>query len=342
MKRILIIKTSSLGDIIHALPAVTDAKRILGDVEFDWVVEESFADIPRMHPAVRNVIPVALRRWRKNYVAAWRSGEIKRFLHELRKVQYDAVIDAQALLKSALITRLARGKRFGLDYSAARESSAAWFYQHKVAAPRVKEAHAVVRMRTLFAHSLGYSVPGSPVDYGLSVAEQSLVSGNYVVFLHGTTWATKHWPELYWQQLAAKLSKAGIKVVLPWGNAIEQQRAHAIAAVCDGEVLPKLKVSLLASILQQAKAVVAVDTGLAHLSAALAVPTISLYGATDPSLTGTCGLKAINLSAQFICAPCLQRKCTYRGEHPVEPPCAQTLPPDLVWQQLQSVLTAYA
>lgn len=339
--KVLIIKTSSLGDVIHTLPALSDARQALGNVEFDWVVEEGFADIPRLHPAVRNVIPVALRRWRKNYWKAWRSGELKAFLKALRKERYDAVIDAQGLFKSALLTRCARGLKIGLNRKSAREGIAAWFYNRTIDAPKIKVAHAVVRMRTLFAKSLGYAVPQSPINYGLCIGGQSVVAGAYIVFLHGTTWATKHWPDEYWCALGQIIQQAGLKVVLSWGNELEKQRAEQIAAVCDAEILPKLKLTLLASVLRQASAVVAVDTGLAHLAAALDVPCLTLYGPTDPKLTGTSGPHAVNLAADFVCAPCLQRKCTYPKPHAVTPPCYQKLPPQQVWRQLQTIMASH-
>ena len=102
--RVLLVKTSSLGDVIHTLPALTDAQRAIPGIQFDWVVEEGFAEIPAWHPAVAQVIPVAIRRWRKHPLQTLRSGEWRRFKARLRETHYDLVIDAQGLLKSAWLT----------------------------------------------------------------------------------------------------------------------------------------------------------------------------------------------------------------------------------------------
>ncbi|GMR21437.1 MAG: lipopolysaccharide heptosyltransferase I [Gammaproteobacteria bacterium] len=337
--RVLVIKTSSLGDVVHTLPALTDASQALGDINFDWVVEESFAEIPAWHPAVDRVIPVALRRWRKHPIKAWTSGEWRRFKSEVRLHEYDKIIDAQGLLKSAWLTRKADGRRCGLAKTSAREPMAARFYHehHDIA----RGQHAVDRVRQLFAACLGYRVPDTPPDYGLDKTRLGRPTdmNNYVVFLHGTTWASKHWPEAYWLQLASDMSKYNVKIVLPWGNDEERQRAQRIADSCDAAHVPdRTSLSDMAAILNGARAVVAVDTGLAHLAAALSVPTIGLYGATQPGLTGTRGAKQTHLGVTWHCAPCLQRQCSDNTQAGVTPPCYSTLTPDRVCRELDKVL----
>ena len=203
--RVLLIKTSSLGDVIHALPALTDAARAIPGIKFDWVVEEGFAEIPTWHPAVDKVIPVAIRRWRKNLWQTIRSGEWKRFKQSVRATRYDLVIDAQGLLKSAWLTRYVKAPVAGLDKSSAREPIAARFYNRRLAVARGQ--HAVERVRQLFAIALGYDLPKGLGDYGLNV--ERLVElprkNPYVLFLHGTTWDTKHWPEAYWRELTERV-----------------------------------------------------------------------------------------------------------------------------------------
>jgi heptosyltransferase-1 len=340
MTRILIVKTSSLGDIIHTLPALTDAANAYPDVRFDWVVEEAFSEIPRWHSNVDEIIPVALRRWRKQPLVAYRSGELKTFYKKLREKSYDLVIDAQGLVKSALITRLARGTRAGLDRHSAWEPLACLAYQQRHAVLPLQ--HAVSRVRQLFAAALDYSVPTDTADYGIlkeRLAPLNLkLPENYLVFLHGTTWDSKHWPEEYWISLAKMAADAGYAVLLPWGSAREQQRAERISAHSSNiTVLPKLKLAEVASVLAHAKAAVAVDTGLGHLAAALAVPTISLYGPTDPKLTGTHGKNQQHIAAQFSCAPCLQPRCAYTGESRVQPACFGALTPERVWASLRAM-----
>ncbi len=310
--RVLLIKTSSLGDVIHTLPALTDAARALPGIQFDWVVEEGFAEIPRWHPAVANVFPVALRRWRKNLFKTWRNGEWQRFKDSLSQQPYDLILDAQGLLKSAFLTRYARGPVVGLDAHSAREPFASRFYQRGISVAWGQ--HAVERVRQLFAQALGYALPATTGDYGLNRARlgAAVADAPYVLFLHGTTWATKHWPEPYWRELAERLSTDGWLVRLPWGNAEEKARAERIAqALPTVQVLPKLNLAAVAAQLAGATACVAVDTGLGHLAAALDVPTLSLYGPTNAGWTGAYGRGQVHVASDFACAPCLKKTCRY-------------------------------
>lgn len=337
--KILIVKTSSLGDVVHTLPALSDAVRALPGIRFDWVVEEALVEIPAWHPAVERVIPVALRRWRKRPMTAVMSGEWRKFQRQLRAESYDKIIDAQGLIKSALLTRMARGTRYGLDRHSAREPLAALGYGHRFSIGKNK--HAIARVRELFAAVLGYPCPVTPPDYGLSRGRFSPIPADerYVVFLHGTAWASKQWPVEYWVQLARLAAEAGYKVYLPWGSEQEQQRAQRIAVQCpDVTVLPKMNLAGLAAVLAHARGVVGVDTGLAHLAAALSAPAVTIYGATRPELTGTVGENQMHLCAKFPCAPCGGRVCSYRGAADVQPACYQTVAPAKVWDTITPLL----
>ncbi len=348
--RVLLIKTSSMGDVLHTLPALTDAQAAIPGIRFDWVVEEGFAEIPLWHPAVAEVIPVAIRRWRRNPVQALRSGEWKRFKQRLQVHKYDLVLDAQGLLKSAWLTRYASAPVIGLDKQSAREPLASYWYDE-----RLKVAwgqHAVERVRQLFAQALGYPVPSGVGDYGLdrSYLQAGPVEENYLVFLHGTTWVTKHWPQLYWRQLAELAVARGLEVKLPWGNDAERIRAEQIAKGLPGvQVLPRLPLAGMARILAGARAVVAVDTGLGHLAAALDVPTVSLFGPTNAGFTGAYGNNQRHLTSDFPCAPCMSKTCKYvptpadakvfdlRQEQPL---CFTRLRPERVITELEELLAA--
>lgn len=349
--RVLLIKTSSLGDVIHTLPALTDALRALPGIQFDWVVEEGFAEIPTWHPAVANVIPVAIRRWRKNLWQTFKNGEWRQFKQRLRDTRYDLVIDAQGLLKSAWLTRYVKAPIVGLDKTSAREPMAARFYDRPYAVARGQ--HAVERLRQLFGQALGYAVPAGLGDYGLDRSRllEPGADAPFVLFLHGTTWDSKHWPELYWRQLAERMIGLGLEVRLPWGNPAEKARAERIAEGLENAVvLPKLNLAGVARILAAAQGCVAVDTGLGHLAAALDVPTLSLFGPTNPGLTGAYGKSQVHLAADYpACAPCLQKKCTYRptpeDQRQVDterewPMCFTRLNPERVANQLGSLLLA--
>ena len=340
--RVLIVKTSSLGDVIHTLPALTDALAALPGIRFDWVVEEVYAEIPAWHPGVEQVIPVALRRWRRQPLAALLSGEWSAFRRRLRESRYTQVIDAQGLLKSALITAMARGLRCGLDWASAREPLAALAYRKRLAV--AKDLHAVTRVRRLLAGILGYPYRAGMPDYGLRRErfQGPAAKTAYVMFLHGTLWPTKQWPEEHWIALGQLVNQAGASVHLPWGNVAEQARATRIAgALRYARVLQAMNLQAIAIALAGAAGAVGVDTGLSHLAAALEVPAVTLYGATHPALTGAFGKWQQNLSAAFPCAPCLSRACDYRGAISApHPACYSTLLPAAVWQALQSSMAA--
>lgn len=335
--RVLLIKTSSLGDILHVLPALSDAAAAIPGIRFDWVVEEAFAEVPSWHPAVDRVIPVAIRRWRKNGLRALLSGEWGGFRKQLRMEEYDQVLDAQGLIKSALVSWMARGERVGLDADSAREPLASRFYDRSIAV--AKGEHAVIRLRRLFAEALGYPMPKSPADS--AIRSQKLVAPDHspsILFVHGTTWVTKHWPDLYWIALAEIVNRAGYGVVLPWGSEEERDRAERIAAGHQATILPRCSLTELVGYFRQVDAMVCVDSGLAHLGAALDIPSITLYGATNPGLIGTLGAQQHHLSSDFACAPCLKRLCHYPEKGEVEPVCYQQLSPQVVWQRVTQLI----
>ncbi len=349
--RVLIVKVSSLGDVIHTLPAVTDAHRARNDITFDWVVEENFEEVPRWHPAVENVIPIALRRWRRNIFKTYLNNEFRTFKRSLQGVHYDLVIDAQGLIKSGVISRLSRGLTIGLSNRTIREPMATLFYNKVYSVPWTE--HAVDRVRQLFSRALQYEYDPELTDYGIDTSRisstNSTVDGKHVIFLHGTTWQTKHWPENYWRQLAHIATNAGYRVLLPWGNQEEKQRAEFIAAGNTMvNVLDKQSLTGLASYIQQSNGVIAVDTGLGHLAAALAKPTVSLYGPTNPGLSGTFGDNQLHLDSSLNCAPCVKKTCSYSGpgvteeyegqSFAVTPPCFASHSPGRVWQQFEKLL----
>lgn len=289
--RVLIVKTSSMGDVLHTLPALTDAMQAVAGIRFDWVVEEGFAQIPSWHEAVDRVIPVALRRWRKAWFSDPVKAERRAFRETLRAVRYDAIIDAQGLVKSAaLVTRLANGAKHGMDWQTAREPLASLFYsrRHHIA----RQQHAVERTRELFAKSLGYRKPQTQGDYAIArhFIEESAAGEPYAVFLHATTRDDKHWPEARWRDLLALMATSGLKIKLPWGAPHEEARARRLAEGFDYvEVLPRLSLEKVARELAGARLVVSVDTGLSHMAAALDRPNFTLYGPTDPGLIGGYG-----------------------------------------------------
>jgi len=338
--RVLVIKMSSLGDVIHSLPALTDVKKRFPEVVFDWAVEPTFSEIPKLHSDVDKIITVPYRAWRKDKKGASFFAFIKAIRKQCPKEGYDMIIDAQGLLKSALLACCIKGKRVGYSWGSGRESWASLFY-HK----RVKvtwKQHAVIRARKLFAHAFGYEVPKDTPDYGLNKPKAivPLPKLPYMVFLHGTTWVNKHWPEAYWRELAQIATSEGRAVLLPWGNEAEKVRAIKVAKdIPNAQVLPKLSLVELMSVLANAQGVVSVDTGLCHLTAALGTLNVSLYGPTEPKFSGAMGAKQYHLHATMSCAPCLKRTCQLKKTGVrVEPPCFEALNPKRIWRVLQNHL----
>jgi heptosyltransferase I len=288
MAAILFVKTSSLGDVIHHMPAVSDARRHRPQAQIAWVVEELFAPLAALHPAVDTVIPVATRRWRRAFFDPSTWSQIRHFAHSVRACTYDQVIDAQGLLRSALITRLATGVRHGYDRESVRESVASLAYdvKHRVA----WQQHAIARNRTLTGLALGYEPEGA-IDYGL---DRRVLAGpapeRTAVLLHATARPEKEWPVERWIALGHSLNARGYEVILPWGNAAERARSAQIAAALDRARVPDLRpLDDVARLIARATLAVGVDTGLVHLAAALGVPLAAIFVGTPPSLYGPMG-----------------------------------------------------
>lgn len=284
--RILFVKTSSLGDVIHHCPAVTDTIAAFPNAVIDWVVERPFAAIAKLHPSVRRVIPVAIRQWRKQLLrpTAWR--ELVEFRRTLRDDYYDLVVDTQGLLKSALISAQALGVRHGFDAASAREPVASSFYQRRHHVDRA--LHAVERNRALTGMALGVAVPAT-FDYGLKPPSTNPIelSTAYCVLLTMTSRADKLWPERNWIEVVRALAGLAIESVLPWGNETERTRCNSIVRQAGSGIVPRsMSLDELASGIASARVVIGVDTGLSHLAAALKVPTVGIYCGSDPGLTG--------------------------------------------------------
>jgi len=285
---VLVVRPSSLGDIVHALALVADVRKHRPDTAVDWVAEEHFASLVALDPAIRRVVPVALRRWRNDLLsrAAWREMAI--FRHELRRDRYSAVLDLQEQVKGAVIARLARGVRHGPDRASIREPIAT--LAHEVHHAIDPNQHLIDRCRQLAAMALGYRAEGPP-RFGIVApmpdASAAMPDRPYMIFLHATSRADKMWPEANWRALIAAFARAGFIVLLPWGTSDERARSERLAADQTAVRVPQRQsLEALAGLISRAELVVGVDTGLVHLAAALGTPTVSLFVATDAKLAG--------------------------------------------------------
>ena len=287
MANILFIKTSSLGDVVHHMPAVTDARKAHPDATFSWLVEEAFAPLVRLHPAIDTVIPVASRRWRKSLYAPATIAEIRASFRNIRAQRYDEIVDTQGLLRTAILTRTARGMRHGYDASSVREPLASLFYdvRHRVE----RDMHAVERNRILSGLALGYAPDEAP-DFGLDRARIGKDStSRYGLLLHATARREKQWPDADWIAFA-KLFAQRFELLLPWGTEAERARSEYIAAAVPGARVPdRAPLDQIAKLIAGAQFVVGVDTGLLHLAAALGVPVVAIFAGSKPALTGPMG-----------------------------------------------------
>jgi heptosyltransferase-1 len=278
-----------MGDVVHLLPAISDVAGYFPTTVIDWVVEESFADLPRLHPAVSRVITVAQRRWRRAPLSSVTLSEFGAFRTALKWHTYDIVIDAQGLLKSALLARFAKGKHAGQGFGHAREPLAALLYRQWLDVPWTLPAITANRRLVSSALYLPDKSASAP-DYGLRAAPLQadwLPATPYAVLLHGASADTKLWPEQDWIAAGAFLARCELRCVIPWGSDAERARAGRLAQQIPGAVVaPELSLAQAASLIAGAKIAIGVDSGLAHLAAALGTPVIALFNGSDPTRTG--------------------------------------------------------
>lgn len=304
--KLLIVKTSSMGDVIHALPVLADIQAHCPEAQIDWLVETPFHQIVKLHPRVRNVIPISWRKWRKNLGDAATRSAIASTLRQLRGAHYDVVIDLQGLIKSAAWAKLARGKALhGFDWRSAREPLASVAY-HRTHAVNT-ELLATQRCRQLCAQALGYALPLNS-DFGIAApalqasdwlaehaaANPSQSPSPYWACVHGSSDDARLWPAQDWLKLAQFAHGKGLAVVLIWGSEAERERSEQLrsamqAAGVNATVPPFLTIAQTAQVLASARCVVGLDTGFTHLAGALGKPTVSLHRTHDPALTGVKG-----------------------------------------------------
>ena len=290
--KILIIKLTSMGDLMHALPALTDASKQIPNIEFDWVVDESFSEIPLWHPKVNSVIKTNHRIWKRNIFSFKLLNEINNIKKILNNKNYDAVIDMQNNLKSAAVSYLIKEPVNGMDKESVREYLAHFAYQfkHSIA----KDDHAINRQRNLLAMSLDYKIKEEKLDYGITTNNfkkpKLQLPKNYLFLVHNASWPSKMWPISYWQELIKYINQEGFVGLLPSGSIEEYERAREIASVSDQCIaLKTLSLNETAFIINQAEGCICSDTGLAHLAALLNKPSVTMYSVTKTGLIGTKG-----------------------------------------------------
>lgn len=281
--KILIVRTSSLGDLIHMLPAISDIKKHIPGANIDWVVEEAFTEIPRWHAAINQIIVIAYRRWRRSWWSAQSKAERATALEQLRSVEYDLILDMQGLMKSVWLVRQAHGVKHGLDWRSTREPLCSFFYdfRHRVEIWQP----AVARQRQLASLAFDYE-PDGPPDFGLNHLVETVTTTPYAVIMPSASRDNKLWPSADWQAIFDRLQNHGLELRLLAGNDIERERAQQlIGSRPDAAVQPASSLTELATLLSGARLMVGLDSGLTHLSAAVGTDTIGIYKASTPART---------------------------------------------------------
>jgi heptosyltransferase-1 len=295
--KVLILKLTSMGDLMHALPALTEAEQNIKNISFDWVVDKAFSSVPSWHPAVDKIIKTDHRHWKKQFFSSESREALNLVKKEINATDYDFVVDMQNNLKSAFLSFLSNHRVTGMDASSSREYPAHWAYYNKVNIN--KSLHAIDRQKELLASSLGYS-PTSGINYGISKVKflepAAELPANYVVLVQNASWLTKQWPVAYWKDLIKHLDDCCVNVLLPSGNKEELMRAKDIVSVSEqATALEILPLNEVAYIIDNADYCICSDTGLAHLSAVVNTPSLTLYGPTDTKLIGTKGNHQIHI-----------------------------------------------
>jgi heptosyltransferase-1 len=359
MKRILIVKLSSMGDVLHALPVLSDIKQALGDdTQIDWVAEPNYACLLKDHPYIHQLHTLSFRQY-KGYLKSIRSDEARQLKQFLKNHPYDAILDLQGLLKSAWVCRWAKGIRYGYDSKSIREPWASWFYHQKF--PVSKNLHAITRMRELAAKALGYEVSAGEPSYGLNTktsgSQANCIPGTtnhseenkcfnkeddrypQLILFPFTTWGTKHWPTEHWHAFI-NLAKNHFHITIAWGSQNEYRQAQSFCEnTTNCQLTPDLNVEGMKNFLKDCDAFIGVDTGFAHLATAMNIPGIVLMGPTDKNESGPLGNNQLALDVELSCRPCHKRVCSLPIEpNSLRPKCLARISPEFVLKNLQKIL----
>ena len=332
MTKVLIIKLSSMGDIIHTFPAIQDLISNIPNAEISWLVDKQFVDIPSLHPHVHNVISVPLREYKKKPISFFLSPEFKRLRTLAKQQKFDYIIDVQGLLKSALSSLFFRGHRYGYCQNAAKEKRASFLYNTKIFID--KDTHAIDKTRCLISQVFNYRINLDHIDYGLPITHKH---DDYFLFLPGTSRPNKMWPQQNWQELQKLITDEEHKILIPWSTQIEYEQAHFIANNSKFvTILPKLTLKDLSVTVAKAKGVFGVDTGLTHMAAAYQRPIISLYNQRTAKLAYVKTNKHILCVSPIDCNGCPKETCHVKKEP--KPSCMSKIDPKKVWHSMKELV----
>lgn len=344
--RVLIVKISALGDVVHALPVLSYLSQVFPGLEIDWVVERSFAPLLEGNPLVSTVIPVSFRTWRKSPLSRETISSVRGVVAALRGREYDIVFDIQGNIKSGIVTWLTGStRRYGFDEGGVREYPNLWFTTNHV--PLRKGDHHIVDRalrvvstpfgRDFRSLSLTTDIPTSPEDDEMAELFLATLADGPVILIHpGTTWETKKWYEKGWVDLGKRIlrHRPESTLLFSWGNGDEREAAERIIRGVgrSARLLPKLSLSGLAAFIKQVHLVVGPDTGPIHMAAAVGTPSVSLFRATDGRRNAPRGADHRFVQAPMSCAGCLATSCDR------DIPCRESVTPEMMFDACRELL----
>jgi heptosyltransferase I len=323
--RILLVKLSSFGDLIHTFPAVSELKSNLPNIHLDWLVDASYSAIPSWHPGVDEVLelPIRKRSGKRDWQGLIQAHKVLRTRH------YDSIIDAQGLIKSSLSMIGVKGTKHGFATPLLKEPLARFNYHHQ---HEVEVGHVIDKNRQLLASVFNY--PLSP-SFRFGIENNSIIKSNQVVFFIGSSWHNKRWPLSHWHQLVKKAINHGLHVVMPWGSQKEKDELLIFNSFPSSKLtISSYSLNNLKNVLESSRAVIAADTGVLHLAQAVNTPVLGLFGPTDGMRSGP-GSNAL-IQSKESCAPCMRRKCKFNDS--IWAPCMISIDPDNVWSRLLKVM----
>jgi len=284
--KVLIIKTSSLGDIVHANSIISDLKKNHADAEIHWLVEESFSSLLNLFP-VQKILVSKFRSWKENLFKKNSYSEFFQLRYLIKKENYDYVIDLQGLIRTGIMCKSLNS--FGFNRNSIKESFASYFYKNTIGVE--KKLHAIDRNRLLVANSMNYEIDQNDISFSYNL-KKDYTDPHSIVFITGTSNVQKKWPLENWIKLAHLFEMGNFKIFLPWGSIEEYEDCLAIYdQTTNCEILEKMHIDQLAKKIASARLAVGVDTGLTHLASSLDIPTIGIYTFSNPSLTGVTSSK---------------------------------------------------
>lgn len=346
--KVLIIKTSALGDIIHALPVLDYLHQVVPGIVIDWAVEEQFRDLLEGNPLLSGLHIVRTRNWRKQPLSVDTIREVSALRQALLRARYDIAFDIQGNLKSGIIAWLSGAReRIGFGSDHLQESLNALFTSRRIR-QRPEDDHAGGRYLRIVSAPFDRDYQGMELSARIytgaaeDAAAEAVVKGcgsrPVILFHGGTTWQTKFWSEEGWIELGRRICSGfpSAGILLSWGNEAERLAAGRVAAAIGSRarLLERYPLKGITAILKKVDLVIGGDTGLIHLAAAVGTPTVSYYRASDGSVSGPRGTRHVIVQSPLACTRCQQTACREDAK------CRASITPEAIYAGVEKIMMA--